>query len=135
MNTCVLDTHILLDFWVFDAPEALPLLRQIEAGHMRWLTTPAMRQEFERVLGYPQIAARLQSRGRQTDELMARFDLWAVPHPEAPRAPYRCKDPDDQMFIDLAVQHQVPLHSRDRQILCMKNRLLRCNVTLNPALP
>lgn len=135
MTSCVLDTHILLDFWVFEAPEALPLLRQIEAGHLHWLTTAAMRDELERVLGYPQMVARLQSRGRPAAEVMAAFDRWARPQAEAPRAPYRCKDPDDQKFIDLAVQHQCTLHSRDRQILCMKNRLLRCNVTLNPALP
>jgi predicted nucleic acid-binding protein len=52
----------------------------------------------------------------------------------APKAPYTCKDADDQKFIDLAVQHGAALHSKDAQVLCMKNRLARCAVALNPSL-
>ena len=45
---------------------------------------------------------------------------------------YTCKDADDQKFIDLAVQHGAALHSKDAEVLCMKKRLERCGVVLNP---
>jgi predicted nucleic acid-binding protein len=38
-------------------------------------------------------------------------------------APLRCADPDDQKFIDLAVQHKAQLLSKDRAVLCMAKRL------------
>jgi predicted nucleic acid-binding protein len=53
-------------------------------------------------------------------------------HPDAPKASCTCKDADDQKFIDLAVQHGAALHSKDAQVLCMKKRLARCGVQLNP---
>ena len=55
----VLDTNIALDLLLFADPAAQPLARALEAGAHRWLVTEAMREEFRRVLDYPQIAPRL----------------------------------------------------------------------------
>ncbi len=131
----VLDTNIVLDLWVFDDPRSQPLLAQLERGDVRWLATVAMREELTRVLTYPHIARRLQARGLQADAVLGHFDRHAQVQPEAPKAPYTCKDADDQKFIDLAVQHSAALHSKDAQVLCMKNRLARCGVVLNPPVP
>lgn len=130
----VLDTHIVLDLWVFDDPQALPLKSSLETGATRWIATAAMREELARVLTYPQIAKRLTARALPMDAVLAHFDRYAQLHPEAPKAAYTCKDADDQKFIDLAVQHGAALHSKDAQVLCMKKRLARCGVTLNPSL-
>jgi predicted nucleic acid-binding protein len=64
--------------------------------------------------------------------VLAHFDRHALLHHDAPKAEYTCKDADDQKFIDLAVQHGAALHSKDAEVLCMKKRLERCGVTLNP---
>jgi predicted nucleic acid-binding protein len=64
--------------------------------------------------------------------VLAHFDRHVQLQPDAPKAPYACKDADDQKFIDLAVQHTAALHSKDSQVLCMKKRLERCGVALNP---
>ncbi len=130
----VLDTNIVLDLWVFDDPASAPLREQLQAGETQWMATAAMREELARVLGYPHIARRLSTRGLAADAVLARFDRHAQLQPEAPKAPYTCKDADDQKFIDLAVQHGAALHSKDAQVLCMKNRLARCGVALNPSL-
>jgi len=90
--------------------------------------------ELARVLAYPQIAKRLTHREIPADTVLGHFDRWAQLHPDAPKAEYVCKDPDDQKFIDLAVTHTAALHSKDAQVLCMKNRLARCGVVMNPAL-
>jgi len=130
----VLDTNIVLDLWVFDDPRSQPLLAQLERGDVRWLATAAMREELARVLTYPHIARRLQARGLQADAVLGAFDRHAQMQPDAPKAPYTCKDADDQKFIDLAVHHGAALHSKDAQVLCMKNRLARCGVAINPCL-
>ena len=129
----VLDTNVVLDLWVFDDPLSAPLRATFEDGTTRWLATPAMREELARVLGYPHIARRLLARALAAHDVLAHFDRHAQLQSDAPKAPCTCKDADDQKFIDLAVQHGAALHSKDAQVLCMKNRLARCGVALNPA--
>jgi predicted nucleic acid-binding protein len=128
----VLDTNIVLDLWVFDEPRADALRLSVETGSTHWLATAAMREELARVLTYPQIAKRLMHRNLPADTVLGHFDRWAQLQPDAPKAPYACKDADDQKFIDLAVAHTAALHSKDAQVLCMKKRLERCGVVLNP---
>jgi predicted nucleic acid-binding protein len=128
----VLDTNIVLDLWVFDEPKAAALRTSVETGTSGWIATAAMREELARVLAYPQIVKRLTARALPADTVLAHFDRHAHLQPDAPKAPYACKDADDQKFIDLAVQHTAALHSKDAQVLCMKKRLERCGVTLNP---
>ncbi len=131
----VIDTNWLLDLWVFDDPRAQPLHAALEAGALRWLATPPMRDEFERVLGDPVIAKRLQISGGEPAALLARFESrveWAAP---APRAPVRCADPDDQVFIDLALQQRATLLSKDRAVLACRKRLQILGVTVQPHWP
>jgi putative PIN family toxin of toxin-antitoxin system len=128
----VLDTNIVLDLWVFDEPKATDLRHSVETGNTTWIATAAMREELARVLAYPQIVKRLTARALPADTVLAYFDRHVQLQPEAPKAPYACKDTDDQKFIDLAVAHTAALHSKDAQVLCMKKRLERCGVALNP---
>ncbi len=134
MSPRVLDTNIVLDLWVFDDPASAALRESLRDGETRWIATAAMREELARVLDYPHIARRLNARGITADTVLGHFDRHAQLQPDAPKAPYVCKDADDQKFIDLAVQHGAALHSKDAQVLCMKNRLARCGVALNPSL-
>lgn len=128
----VLDTNIVLDLWVFDEPKAASLRTSVETGNTTWIATAAMREELARVLAYPQIVKRLTHRELPASAVLGHFDQYAQLQPDAPKAPYACKDPDDQKFIDLAVAHTAALHSKDAQVLCMKKRLERCGVTMNP---
>ncbi len=131
----VLDTNIVLDLWVFDEPKAEALRVSVETGRTHWLATAAMREELTRVLAYPQIAKRLTHSQLPASAVLGHFDRWAQLQPDAPKAPYACKDADDQKFIDQAVQHSAALHSKDAQVVCMKKRLERCGVALNPVTP
>mgnify|MGYP000237508450 CR=1 FL=1 len=132
MTLRVLDTNIVLDLWVFDDPASTALRESVQGGDTAWIATAAMREELARVLDYPHIARRLGMRAIASDAVLGHFDRHARLQPEAPKAPYTCKDADDQKFIDLAVQHGAALHSKDAQVLCMKSRLARCGVVLNP---
>ncbi len=124
----VLDTNIVLDLWLYEDP-ATPLLRAaIENKQVHWLATSEMREELRRVLHYPHIAARLQWGQQSADIFMAKFDTHAQMKNIATRAPYVCKDADDQKFIDLAVAHSALLLSKDKQVLRMTNRLAKLGV-------
>lgn len=134
MTALVLDTNIVLDAFVFADEAASPLLPALEEGHLQWLATTAMRDELERVLGYPQIVPRLAYYGLQAADVLARFDRHAVLVDAPVKAPLTCSDPDDQKFIDLAVARQATLLSKDRAVLSMKKRLAAWSVRAQPAL-
>ena len=46
----------------------------------------------------------------------------------------RCRDPDDQMFIDLAVAHRAQLLSKDALVLRLARRLRPLGVVVGPEL-
>ena len=126
----VIDTNIALDLWVFDDAVSAPLRQALEAGQCEWLVTSAMRDELQRVLDYPHIAQRRNRDGVSAEAVLAHFDRLAQMHPVAPKAPYVCKDEDDQKFIDVAVAHQALLLSKDKQVLRLTNRLARLGVVV-----
>ncbi len=124
----VLDTNIALDLLVFDDPAVQPLRQALAEGRLRWLATEATREEWRRVLDYPQILRRLPAGSPQRAAAEAVFDAWVQLVPTAAKAPFTCKDADDQKFIDLAVAHRATLVSKDAAVLCMARRLSRLGV-------
>jgi putative PIN family toxin of toxin-antitoxin system len=131
----VLDTNIVLDLWVFNDPRTQGLRTALNQSRLHWIATAAMREELRRVLGYPHLLARLQAHSRNAHHVLHEFDHRTALLEDAPKAPCTCKDPDDQKFIDLSVAHHALLLSKDAQVLCMRRRLERQGVTLNPHIP
>jgi putative PIN family toxin of toxin-antitoxin system len=119
----VIDTNVALDLLVFDDPVAQPLRQALERRELRWLITQPMLDEARRVLDYPLIARRREASGLSVDMVMARWASLTTVVSEAPKAPYTCKDGDDQKFVDLAAQHRACLLSKDAAVLCMAKRL------------
>lgn len=94
----ILDTNALLDWRVFKDPAAHPVAAAVTAKEVRWLASPAMAQEWEQV--WPRSAfARWAPDPELTTTVYAHAEMVAEP----PRGPLKCKDPDDQVFIDLAL--------------------------------
>lgn len=120
----VLDTNIVLDLWVFADPAAAALRDAVTAARLQWISTCAMRDELQRVLGYAHIVPRLMYHRLNADDVLTAFDSHAQLQPPAPRADVTCKDPDDQKFIDLAVAHGALLLSKDSRVLALRKRLL-----------
>lgn len=131
----MLDTNIVLDLWVFDDPRTHGLRQALLQGRLHWIATAAMREELRRVLDYPHLLDRMAVSGRSGQEVLQAFDTHATVLSDAAKAPCTCKDADDQKFIDLAVAHRALLLSKDAQVLCMRRRLERAGVALNPHLP
>jgi putative PIN family toxin of toxin-antitoxin system len=124
----VLDTNIALDLFVFQDAATESLRQAVERADGAWIATAAMREELVRVLAYPQIARRLAAQARPAQDVLDAFDRCTRLVPEAPKAAYTCKDPDDQKFIDLAAAHRATLVSKDDAVLCMAKRLARVGV-------
>lgn len=122
-NLVVLDTNLALDLLVFDDPACAALREALQGGAVRWIATGAMRDELARVLGYPLIVSRLARMERSAQEVLAAFDAQAECLPAPAAAACRCEDPDDQVFIDLAVAHGARLFSKDRAVLVMRGPL------------
>lgn len=116
----VLDTNVLLDWLVFRDPSTAALANAIAAGRLRWLASAAMRREFDQVLGRPALAS------WQPDAAAAAgaWDRYAVlAGVEPPPGLLRCTDPDDQVFIDLALHARAAwLLTRDRALLALAKR-------------
>ena len=130
----VIDTNIVLDMWVYQDPATPALLTALQEGAVQWLATSPMREELLRVLDYPHIAQRRERDGVSAADVLAQFDRMAKLQAIAPKAPYVCKDEDDQKFIDLAVAHQALLLSKDKQVLRLTNRLARLGVAVRQRL-
>ena len=126
----VIDTNIVLDIWVYQDHATPSLLNALEEGKLQWLATVPMREELLRVLDYPHIAQRRNRDGVSAEAVLVHFDRLAKIQAIAPKAPYICKDEDDQKFIDLAAAHQALLLSKDKQVLSLTNRLARLGVVV-----
>lgn len=128
MTRLVIDTNVVLDLYVYEDPATVPLREQLADPQTVWLATAAMREELRRVLDYPQVVRRLAARALDAESVLAAFDGRTRPVESAPKAPYTCKDTDDQKFIDLAVAHAATLLSKDKAVLCMARRLATLGV-------
>lgn len=124
----VLDTNVCLDLFVFGDAQCTVLRDALRAGVVLALTDAACRDEWLRVLAYPQLALDAARRAAA----VAAFDaaLRLLPASTGmpaglPRLP-RCADPDDQKFLELAQAGGVRwLLSRDRELLKLARRTRR----------
>lgn len=127
----VLDSNVVFDWLVFDQPGVQPLVAALTSGRLRWLVTPAMLDELAHVLGRG-VLARWQP---DAALLLATCTRWAqpcaepVPQGEAGRL--RCRDGDDQKFIDLALAERATwLLSRDKAVLALARRARRLGLAI-----
>ena len=131
----VLDTNIVLDLWLYKDAATPALLNALEEKSVQWLATQIMRDELERVLAYTHIVKRLAFSQLKAEDILAQFDAHVQLMPVAVKAMFMCKDGDDQKFIDLAVQHQTQLISKDKAVLTMRNRMARLGVAVGKVFP
>jgi predicted nucleic acid-binding protein len=127
IKTLVLDTNIVLDLLVFEDPRAQWIHDGISQGRLEVIYTSEMLLELTDVITRPQFA---QSACDQSN-LLSSWTQMAIHKPTPPRCSFRCDDPDDQPFIDLAY-HCRPseLLSKDRKILQMQGILRAHGVSI-----
>ena len=123
----VLDTNVCLDLLVFRDPACAPLHDALQRGAVHAMTRPDCRDEWLRVLHYPGLPVDDTSR----PALVAAFDalnhLAPAPLTDAAALPLpRCADPDDQKFLELALETGARwLLSKDKELLKLASRAQR----------
>jgi putative PIN family toxin of toxin-antitoxin system len=121
----VLDTNVCLDLFVFRDPLCSHLLTALQRGVVQAVTREDCRDEWLRVLHYPQLPIDEPMR----PALVEVFDRWidllppdALPVFDEVRLP-RCADPDDQKFLELALASGASwLLSKDKELLKLDRR-------------
>lgn len=118
----VLDTNAALDWLWFTDPAMHDVAAAVVAGRCRWWVTDATCAELDHVLEHG-----LRPRpGADRDAVRRAVRSWgrAAPAPALPRAlRLPCRDPDDQVFVDLAIATRATwLVTRDRALLDLARR-------------
>ncbi|MFG6448646.1 putative toxin-antitoxin system toxin component, PIN family [Roseateles sp. BYS180W] len=127
----VIDTQTLMEWLVFRDPIGLELGQALGNGQLRWLGCPAMREELLHVLGRgvaqrwnPDLAAIEAAFASHCTELAeAQTDMRL-----------RCRDGDDQKFIDFALaQGCFALLTRDKDLRALAKRARARGLWVAPA--
>ena len=115
----VLDTNVLLDFWVFDDPGTRWLAAALSRRPGAALRSAATEREFVDVLARPRfgVSPELQR------DIVRRWQAASAFVEAAAPAPLFCSDPGDQKFLDLACAARAPLLlTKDRALLRLARR-------------
>lgn len=118
----VIDTNVLLDFWVFDDPLTRPLRQALEDGRMIALRDGATVDELADVLA--RVKFSLETRRQM--EILRTWDRLAESVPRVFPCQLACSDPLDQKFLELAVSGRADwLISKDKAVLKLARRARR----------
>ena len=116
----VLDTNVVLDLFHWANTDAVPIMAALESGRICCLADERTLDELRRVLTYPQ----LKLTPEMITERYARYSahVECLPEGVAPPLP-RCKDRDDQKFLELAARGGAHiLVSKDKALLKLRGR-------------
>lgn len=124
----VLDTHIWLDWLVFCDPCVEPIREAHAAGRVEIVIDAACEAELVRALGY--------DLGKHSLDLQAQADRVACcrrlakrVEPDATKGLPKCRDPDDQKFLELALASGAQvLVSKDQALLELAPRERRFRI-------
>lgn len=124
MTIAVLDTNVWLDWLLFNDPGAVRLRQAHAAGMLALVASADTRAELAIVLARSAFGL---SPAEVADRLAEHDRVTTVREPPAPSVcSLRCKDPDDQKFLDLAVTcNATLLVTKDRALLRLAARMQR----------
>lgn len=126
----VLDTNAVLDWLVFNDPSCELLGTTLIVGHIRWLATRDMLAELGSVLSREPLRFSPERVERALTVVMGVVKLSAI-EPLATATALRCRDADDQKFLDLALSAGARwLLTRDRALLDLRARAHRLRLSI-----
>ena len=118
----VLDTNVWLDLLVFRDPALAALREAIDTSVVDPVVDARALDELARVLAYPALRLDAASAAAHLATARTRSTQVDVATPPLPR----CRDPDDQMFLEIAVAAGASaLLTRDAELLRMARRMAR----------
>jgi len=124
MKPIILDTNILLDIFVFEDVRADRLRNAVLNRQIKTYSNQTSVEELRDVISRPLFAL---EEGRQA-EIMGQWQSLSqsIEDLKLEAAPWKCQDPDDQVFLDLAftVRPSI-LISKDNAVLKLATRALK----------
>jgi putative PIN family toxin of toxin-antitoxin system len=121
MKPVILDTNILLDIFVFNDERTVNLKQAILDGVFPAVASQKTFVELADVISRPLFKLDVVSQ----ESILTQWHSIAQQHDDsnlAP-APWKCQDPDDQIFLDLAYQlRPTILISKDNALLYIASR-------------
>ena len=118
----VIDTNVLLDFWVFDDAASRPLRAAVESGQVNALRSGDSVDEFTQVIMREKFELATEARFG----ILRDWDRLATPVERVFAAPFACSDQADQKFLDLAYTARADwLVTRDNALLKLARRARR----------
>jgi uncharacterized protein len=120
-----LDTNVWLDWLVFDDPGIRALQSWVAQGQACLTAHSHMRMELDQVLN--RIHWRGEPIAHQAAALLASFDaLVQLQTNSLPTCPWRCSDPDDQIYLDwLSAGFTDVVLTKDKALLRLARTLTR----------
>jgi len=131
MLRLVLDTNVVLDLFHWANADAVPIMAALAGGQVECLADTGTLDELQRVLTYPQ----LKLTPEMAVDRYSRYTglVQVVPEGELPPLP-RCKDRDDQKFLELAARCGANfLVTKDKALLRLRGRTTLGFRILEPA--
>jgi predicted nucleic acid-binding protein len=122
----VVDTNILLDIIFFEDPHVEGLKNALENGQLEAWSCDLIWEEFLDVMRRPAFYKNEETYQKMIEKALKYFQFEVS---KIPPSTYKCRDPDDQTFIDLAViKAPCWLISRDLEVLKLAKKLKLVNV-------
>ena len=116
----VLDTNVILDLLVFKDPSTERIRLLLDANQVDAVRTPASMAELIDVIGRP--AFKLSREDQATIVQAWETSSRLLENTAIESAPFNCRDPDDQVFIDMAYSIRPAfLLSKDLRVLELRN--------------
>ena len=129
MKLVVLDTNILLDIFVFNDVRAVNLKQAIMDKSISAIASQKTFLEFADVISRPLFKI---DKATQTI-ILGQWQNLAIQHDDSnlAAAPWKCQDPDDQIFLDLSYQlRPAILISKDNALLQIANRAAKEDILI-----
>ena len=124
----VVDTNVLLALWLFRDPVVEALHAAFASGQLRPVGPAATDAEFAGVLARPELFSVEPERQLR---LLEAWQAVATLAEASQVAPWTCRDPLDQKFLDLAFSTQAGwLISRDRDLLKLARKARRQGLSI-----
>lgn len=124
----VIDTNVLLGLWLFSEPSLSGLRAALDDGEVIAVRCAETDAEFAEVLARPDL---LDVDPARQPLIMASWQARSLLTGLTARAPWICRDPLDQKFLDLAVSAGAGwLLTRDRDLLKLAKKARRSGLQI-----
>jgi putative PIN family toxin of toxin-antitoxin system len=130
MKSVVFDTNVLLDLFVFNDFRALHLKQALLEQKIDALASPKTLEEFADVISRPLFSLERV----EQEKILLQWKSLArmIADQSLLPSPWRCQDPDDQVFLDLAFTAKpCILISKDHEVLKFTARAAKEDVLIS----